>query len=214
MSVEHDFPRPSYSAFGEDRLIDHVFRHRQGGFYVDVGCCWPVAFSNTYLLYRRGWRGLAIDADPEFAEPFARNRPGDVFVNAAIGPCRGRTRLRLFSDPSMNATDAGWAAAALANPHKRALGEIEVDCWPLGELIARHAPPGAAIDFMNIDCEGADLTALQSNDWDRFRPSVIAIEDSALDLERRDSTPIQGYLRERGYALWAKMHLTSIYQRN
>jgi FkbM family methyltransferase len=211
MSGDPVFPQPSYSAFGEDRLIEYLLRDRGPGYYVDVGCCWPIAFSNTYLLYKHGWRGLAIDADPEFAEPFRLQRPGDVFVNAAVGLKRGHAMLRLFSDPSMNATDPGWAAAAAANPHKRSLGEVEVERWPLGDLIARHAPAGVVVEFMNIDCEGADLEALQSNDWSRFSPRMLAVEDPALDLETATGTPIRRFLAALGYRLTAKLHLTSIY---
>lgn len=29
-------------------------------------------------------------------------------------------------------------------------------------------PNGVEIDFMNVDCDGLDLSVLQSNDWERF----------------------------------------------
>ena len=34
------------------------------------------------------------------------------------------------------------------------------------------------IDLPSIDCEGKDLDVLRSLDWDRWRPSVVIVEDS------------------------------------
>ena len=55
-------PRYSFSQEGEDLLIDRMFDGQSVGFYVDVGAHHPTRFSNTYLLYLRGWRGINIDA--------------------------------------------------------------------------------------------------------------------------------------------------------
>jgi len=44
---------PSYSQFGEDRMIEH-FTAYSGGTYVDVGANHPVLYSNTYKLYLKG----------------------------------------------------------------------------------------------------------------------------------------------------------------
>jgi hypothetical protein len=31
------------------------------GFFVDVGCFHPLFYSNTWKLYKKGWRGVNID---------------------------------------------------------------------------------------------------------------------------------------------------------
>ena len=75
------FPIESYSSFGEDRLILKFLAKRPAGFYVDVGAHEPRDYSNTYALYRRGWRGLAIDPDPDSIAAFRRDRH--------LGRCQG-----------------------------------------------------------------------------------------------------------------------------
>ncbi len=45
------------------------------GTYIDVGCNHPKRFSNTYALYRAGWRGLAVDLDPSLCKQFRLARP-------------------------------------------------------------------------------------------------------------------------------------------
>jgi len=55
----------SYSQEGEDLILLRIFEKKRIGFYVDVGSHHPFRFSNTYLFYRLGWRGINIDANQE-----------------------------------------------------------------------------------------------------------------------------------------------------
>ena len=49
----------------EDLNILNFFKNKRDGFYVDVGCFHPKKHSNTYFLYKRGWRGVNIDMEEE-----------------------------------------------------------------------------------------------------------------------------------------------------
>ena len=49
--------------FGEDVQVDKFFHNKSNGFYVDVGCYHPLEGNNTYLLHKRNWRGINIDAN-------------------------------------------------------------------------------------------------------------------------------------------------------
>ena len=51
----------SYSFGGCDLLINYIFKNQSKGFYIDVGCQNPIANNNTYLLHKKGWKGINID---------------------------------------------------------------------------------------------------------------------------------------------------------
>jgi hypothetical protein len=53
-------------------------------------------------------------------------------------------------------------------------------------------PEGQAIDFMNVDVEGHDREVLESNDWDRFRPKFIVVEDKEIDAQQSDIVHLLG----------------------
>src|SRR5690554_2751995 len=74
----------SYAVAGEDKVIEGLLKPKitQPGFYVDVGCNHPTLFSNTYGLYRKGWRGVCIDANQELIDLYALYRPKDKAVAA------------------------------------------------------------------------------------------------------------------------------------
>jgi hypothetical protein len=54
---------------------------------------------------------------------------------------------------------------------------------------------------MSVDVEGHDLQVLASNDWNRFRPKFVVVEDDEVDAE---SSPIVRHMREHDYRVCAQ----------
>ena len=52
------FKKKSYSMEGEDLEILRLTNEANNGFYVDVGCYHPIHLNNTFLLYKKNWRGI------------------------------------------------------------------------------------------------------------------------------------------------------------
>ena len=82
------FGKRSDRRFGqcaEDAIIDHLVGHAtRDGFYVDVGAYHPIRFSNTFAVFKRGWRGVNIDLDAVKIDVFRILRPRDHNVVAAV----------------------------------------------------------------------------------------------------------------------------------
>ena len=53
--------RKTYSQFKEDIFLKKYFQNINQGFYVDIGCYHPIKYSNTALLYNKGWSGINLD---------------------------------------------------------------------------------------------------------------------------------------------------------
>ena len=53
--------REYYSQWGEDLFIQKYFKDKIKGFYLDIGCFHPIMYSNTFLLFNKGWSGINID---------------------------------------------------------------------------------------------------------------------------------------------------------
>ena len=74
-----------YSQFGEDKILFEIIpKTMLKGFYVDVGCFHPKKYSNTYMLYKRGWRGVNIDMEEDKINTFKIARPSDFNYLGAI----------------------------------------------------------------------------------------------------------------------------------
>ena len=73
----------SYSQECEDLVLKRIFENKIG-FYVVVGAHHPKLFSNTYLFYKKGWKGINIDALPESMKLFNKMRPRDINIEIGV----------------------------------------------------------------------------------------------------------------------------------
>lgn len=192
---------PSFSSAGEDMILRHVIgSDKMDGFYVDVGAYDPVVGSNTHFFYVKGWRGINVEARPGSRARFEKVRPRDINLEVGVSREPGPLTYYFISDDStMNSFSREFLERTGAI--KAVTREIKVQVMPLSEILERHLPAGQPIDFMNVDVEGHDLKALESNDWERFRPRFVVVEDVEVDPEK---SKIVGFMRGRGYGVIAQ----------
>jgi FkbM family methyltransferase len=205
----------STSYFGEDILVSRLLKPSCSGIYVDVGAHHPITGSNTYKLYRRGWRGLAIDPNPRFVRHFRRYRPKDTHIVAGVALARGSMTYHAF-DPDVFNTLCPEQARKIEALGKRKIDEIPVPCLPLSDLVAEHLR-GRHIDILNIDCEGMDLDALRSLDLAVNRPTAMVVEDYPRFMAFRDGREPTGmdlFLRGQGYSPIAQSAWSAIFVAN
>jgi len=196
--------RVSYAQEGEDLILSRFFHNRKAGFYVDVGAHHPMRYSNTYLLYRRGWHGINIDAMPGSMKLFQRFRSRDVNIEMAVSDIAGELVFYMFDEPAFNTCSAQLAQqyADLGHPVRR---KQHVPCLPLQSILERHAAHCDRIDLLSIDVEGEDMKALTSNDWQRFRPVFVLVEILGMqDMDDVHASEEAKYLSQQGYQVVAK----------
>ena len=214
MEAEHPLAQrsESYSQEGEDLIVGRLFDRVQKGFFVDVGAHHPFRFSNTWLLYRRGWRGINIDATPGAMEGFRHWRPEDVNIECLVSTDPRPRPYYLHDEPALNTMSEDLVRRrAVESPQYRMRETIMLDAKPLSAILEKHVPDGQNIDFLNVDVEGHDLDVLQSNDWTKFRPQVIAAEMLATSLADVETNHVYQFLTQRGYRLFAKMVNSAIF---
>lgn len=196
--------RLTYAQFGEDILLGHIFHDKPKGFFVDIGAYHPFMFSNTYLLYKRGWRGINIEPNPRQFALFPKHRPRDINLQYAVTDQTGIKTL--IVDSTFSGLDDETNLYRTRNPEAP---RVQVPAITLRKLLASHVPNGATVDVLSIDCEGHELKALQSNDWTKYRPSVLVAEDH----EQQAATPLDKYLQWIGYDNLYKAGFSKIYRR-
>lgn len=92
----------SYSQEGEDMILRRIFGNQKNGFYVDVGAHHPKRFSNTYYFYKKGWRGINIDAMPGSMKAFDKIRRRDVNIEKPISDQKQLLTYFAFNEPALN----------------------------------------------------------------------------------------------------------------
>ena len=197
--------RLSFSQEGEDVLLQRIFEGKRRGFYIDVGAHHPTRFSNTFLFYLQGWRGINIDAMPGSMRAFEKSRPRDVNIECPISDREEELTYFMFNAPALNTFSEREAARKDGLGTYRIVERRQMRTETLASVLDKHLPNGQAIDFLSVDAEGADLQVLKSIDWARTRPEVVLAEELEADLEQVCSqSEIRTYLHDRGYRLFAK----------
>jgi FkbM family methyltransferase len=201
----------SFSQFGEDMLMAHFLRHRDG-FYVDVGCHDPFRYSNTAWFHLvKGWSGINIDADSESIAKFSIARPNDINVNCGVGDSAGILEFTIFGDGSQNSFDSKMVAAV--SERFKVSKKVSIPVLPLRDILSEHMPVGRTIDYMNIDCEGFDEKVIDGNDWKLYAPKFLSIEVPGLRIDRVSENSIVRKLASVGYFFRSQCFLTAIFQR-
>jgi FkbM family methyltransferase len=206
------FLQESYSQEGEDLVLARILEGKTTGFYVDVGAHHPLRFSNTYLFYRRGWRGINVDATPGCMEDFRRMRPHDINIEALISSEPGSAPFFLFNEPALNtASDILADRTPKEHPRYQVVDSVVLETRTLSEILDVYLPHGKNIDFLNVDVEGADLSVLKSNNWERYRPTYILVELLDTEFEDIKDHDITVYLQEHAYRVAAKFVNTVLF---
>jgi FkbM family methyltransferase len=205
----------SYSQEGEDLLLLRLLGDVQHGVYVDVGAHHPFRFSNTQLLYERGWRGINIDARPGSARAFRRSRARDISLEVGVSRERTQLSFHLFAEPALNTFDAELARQRRDEGWKQQ-GTQTVECLPLAEILSRELPRLGVptMDLLSVDVEGLDLEVLRSNDWQRFRPRAVVAEVLSASVSQMLESELASFLARVGYAPYAKLVNSVIFVRD
>lgn len=203
----------AYSQEGEDLILKRYFGNKRKGFYVDVGAHHPRRFSNTYVFYKLGWSGINIDALPGVMSAFKNWRSRDINLEIGISEKEGALTYYQFADPAINGFDAALAEQRKSSGSIPFIGEKVIKTFPLKAILEKHVPANTSIDFLSVDVEGLDLEVLKSNDWSRFRPTLVLTEIYDLDLHKPELSPIHNFMISCDYRLYAKCVNTIFYEK-
>lgn len=204
--------RVSYSQFGEDLVVRSHFADFDNsiGRFIDVGAFHPFVFSNTMLLSKLGWRGINIDCDPVKIACFEKLRPRDQNVCAAMAES---PREMLYFEYPKGVTDrtADYGEKNLLS----ACGEqptkvSRIHATTLTHVIEQSAFRGDHFHYLNVDCEGQDLSVLRGLDFSRYSPDLITVEA----LTNTAQAELSAFLERLGYELTDIVRLTLFFKKS
>ena len=194
-----DFIKFHYSQFGEDIILREILKKEiSNGFYIDVGCYHPKKFSNTYMLYKKGWSGINIDMEEDKISLFNMVRPRDLNVLSPISDKEEEVTLYRYSKYGLESTiDKKIASETTDSIYDKTIIKTKT----LNEVINESSYKDTQIDVLSIDVEGMDFRVLKSLDIKKYSPKVIIIEDHHKKIEDILETDTFKFLVQNNYIL-------------
>ena len=186
-----------YSQFGEDRILDEIIpKDFNNGFYVDVGCFHPKKYSNTFMLFKRGWFGINIDMEESKIGTFNIARPKDYNFLGAISDKVENVKIYRNQKYGVSSTiDANFLKK------NDIIDEKIITTTTLDNVINNSPYKNKEIDLLNIDTEGNDFKVLKSLNFNIYNPKVIIIETHLKKIEEIIKSEIYIYLITKEYVL-------------
>lgn len=200
-----------YSQNGEDIVLGSIFKGIKNGFYVDIGAHHPKRYSNTLKLYKNGWTGLNVDANPLSIEEFKKYRKRDENILAGIGASAEILTYHMFADPAVNTFSVQDAEKWKKSKWNTYLGHRDIKAVSLNSLLDKYVTKNTKIDYLNIDIEGLDLQVIKTLNWEKYSPTVISIEDHSFSVANTDASELYKYLSGKNYVLHSYLNFSLIF---
>ena len=215
------YSRKTYSLSNVDIIADYIFKKVKKGIYVDVGCNHPIKYNNTYLLHKRGWAGLNIDADKSSISSFNSFRKNDHNVCSVVSNDTEIKKFYYYHDRStINTLSKQLVGSRSTKPAKI----IEKKSKTLNQLIEESPFKDKKINLITIDVEGYEFEVLKNFNFSKYKVDLIAIEllDQSINtveickqnIETVMKSNIYNLLTKNNYKLVNWIHSDLIFARN
>ena len=186
-----------YSQNGEDFILDQMFAGKTDGVFVEVGCIDGKRFSNTFHFEQKGWKGICIEAHPDYIPLLQANRPNSIICHCAVGETDQDDVIFYANERGSLSTldksqETRWKRDYAAYFH--GFEEKHVPMKSLGTVFRENAIK--YVDIVSIDIEGYEVNALRGFDFSLVKPSVMVIEADDVVHEKE----VDSILFSQGYA--------------
>jgi FkbM family methyltransferase len=221
--------KDSYSQFGEDSVLMGMLEARnwnpelqtsglskKKGFYVDVGACAPKQFSNTYLFYKKGWRGINIDATPGSMTIFNKVRKRDINIETAVSDTNQELTFYTWGVHELTNTFSPEHAEEFAKAFGKQPDKVILRTKRLDQILDENLPKNQQIDFISVDAENHNLEVLRSNNWEKYRPTYVIVEldDSVRNIEEIANSEMVSFMKQKGYHLCSWIDINLFFERD
>jgi FkbM family methyltransferase len=139
-----------------------------------------VSNNNTYLLFKRGWKGINIDLDKKNIDLFQTVRPGDINLNVALSDSEKEANLYFYHDSSPINT----LSEKVSNFQKTKVQKIKKIKTKELNIVLEELNLKNHIDYMNLDVEGYENKVLNGFNISKYKPSVISVEYLDLNMKK------------------------------
>jgi len=184
----------SHAQHGEDQCILELLDPEAPTYAIDVGANDGQSWSNTFAFGQIGFNLLLVEPMPIYAQRCSDLYAGSDKVlveNVAIAPIEGETTFYISANLAEDELAMRSSLNRDAVPYE-AVEAITVRTVPLEQLLTNYGWP-ERYAFISVDAEGLDLEVLRTAGLDRYRPSVICVEEGP----NRQS--IENYLSTQRY---------------
>ena len=171
-------------------MVNRIFKNHKKGIYIDIGAYHPYKGSLTYMLFKKGWRGMNVDLSRTSIDLFNIARPKDLNICCAIS---NKTEKKTYYQ---NSPINQQNSLIKQNDQQK---EIELEAYRLDDLLTSKNFENP--DYLNIDTEGNEMDVLEGIDFKKIKPKLVTIEENDFSKISNFKSQKASFMNDRNYAL-------------
>lgn len=187
---EHQF----YAQFGEDEILYEIFKRNNNGVCVEVGGYDGMTGSNSYFFEKLGWKCLIVEPMPDFCNKIRKLRNCDV-VEMAASNTKGWVEFYVAEGVETLSTIEKDPKhfERISQDGGTGIKKIQVETDLLTNILLERG--FNKIDFLTLDVEGHELSALEGLSFEHVQIRLLIIEDASFG----EDNSVRDYLKRRGF---------------
>jgi len=178
----------------QDLFVLYFCKFKSDGYFVDIGASDGVAFSNSFILERKGWKGIVSEpVDIWHKKLNQRNCIKDyrcVYDQSNLDISFSHVK----NNPMVSGITEDFAEDGNQKFRKNFVTK-KYKTVSLNDLLIEHKAP-KEIDYISIDTEGSENKILKSFNFDNFKVQIFTIEHNFVKEKRENVAKI---MKENGY---------------
>ena len=208
----------SFSQAGEDVITAYFLKEVgipiEKISYLDLGANHAKKLSNTYYFYKRGCRGVLVEANPDLISELKFYRNEDLVLNKCIGDTEGDTvEFYIMNGDGVSTVDKSAAEEMCRiNPNLHIEKIVSIGTITVSAILKKYFEEAPTI--LNIDIEGKEMDVLEEMDFKHYRPFVIIVEmipyKMGITVDRKNNK-IMEFMLSKGYVEYAFTGINSIF---
>jgi FkbM family methyltransferase len=171
-----------------DLLLDHIFKSKTSGFFIELGANDGITFSNTaFFEFHRGWMGVLIEPSVNSYNECVKNRPNSQCFNLV---CVSND----YKDETIRGDFNGGMMSSVDGKRNNTTDLVECKVSTLEKIL--DSVGATTIDFLSLDTEGYEYDILCGLNLNKYRPKYMLIEIYVYDYVK-----IIEFLEQHKYSL-------------
>jgi len=178
----------------QDLFVLYFSKFKSDGYFVDIGASNGVTFSNSFILERKGWKGIVSEPENTWHKKLnQRNCTKDyrvIYDQSDLDVSFSHVE----NDPMLSGITEHFAEDGNQKFRKNFVTK-KYKTVSLNDLLIEHKAP-KEIDYISIDTEGSENKILKSFNFDNFKVQIFTIEHNFVNEKRENVAKI---MKENGY---------------
>lgn len=172
---------------------------------MEIGAMDGNLLSNTYMFNSYlSWKGILVEGSPFNYNKLEKNRVNEIVVQHAV-ICGENKSLHYAVTPRKGGDGTEGAVHGIyefmgdgykdIHHHNSSIKLVEVKCLPLEKILSQAQIEH--IDFFSLDVEGAEMSVIQTIDFDKIQFGLIFFE--SLNGFSAETKAVISLLESKGY---------------